>query len=509
MPIRTKLYIYERYKYNHTTITAKLRNTLPLYRLDDTLSNPGRYPAFVIYCRQTVPASAYTYKILSGTEGDVTADAASLNAGTYKIQVNPTDLNAYKSTVVDVVLPQVSYAEATVIPYSVYVTLNKVEAPVEYVILSGSVTNLPADYESVSMVLYNEEGASVASGIDHVQYMAVKDNKNYRLVYTFKDGDGVEATSEATLNSTKTSWSFVFNAAGNTQTTTTVEVVNGVIAEEINKSIGQGDALYVPASTTVATSEGEAFNGSFEVVREAAEETETDVRVYTGTPNGLQFSPAFQLAFADNWGGELGEFTLQYLNGTNWENEDAVAIDNGNYVMNIAHFSSFRSRLVYDPVVATATDSVSSVTTVDKVNSSDQAITVHFDYTYRTGYNVESVDAAVRAAGFTNANAIAYVTDLVNTELAALGIPSVSNMTEATGSQNIEVAPNYVLSTVTKTEYSVITTLSITIDGKTVTVKATSYNRVDITNDQVSYGHGHGHGHGGDLNAGGGIVEAE
>lgn len=448
--------------------------------------------------------SDYELKVLGGDGAEVT-DLTNIPAGSYTIFVNSLNA-AYESNRTTIDLAAIRVTENTPLNAGVLVVLNKVEAPVQYLMLYGEVTNFPANYENLGLTI-TKDGVVVAQGNTTVQYQAVKgDGSVYRLVFTYRDNEGNEKQETRRYTDIQTSFTIPFSEG---EAPAGVEVENGVVTEETIVPVGGGDGMTIAANTQITTSNDEPFTGTLTVSRFVEEEAETagSTRIYNGMPSGLKFSTPLQFTFADNWGGELGALNLEYLTNTGWNVEGTIAAADP-YVMEVAHFSSFRAQVASE--VASETEEVSeeTVTTVDKYNDTDNAVTVTCNYTRMEGIVISDVQSAV-AAQFQNTAAAAVVTSVINARLAQDGYVA-QEVKEVEASQTFVVQPHSVLNTVKKTQYCDNVTYTFTVNEKTITVNVTAYTRVEIDGtDQSSYDHGHGHGHGGDLNAGGGIVEAE
>lgn len=438
-------------------------------------------------------------------DGSTVENFNNVRAGQYTIRVNSTNA-AYESTTVTWDLPAVVTTSQEPVAANKLIILNEVEAPVQYQMLYGEVVGFPAGYENRGLTIMQGDNV-VVRGDYSVQYQVVRgEESNYSLVFTYADENGQETTITR-LFGTYTSYTLSFGE--NAAPEEGVNVVEGTVAEDTEISVGGGDALLVSAGTTITTSSNEPFTGTLTVTRDRAEEESTPVatRVYNGTPSGLTFSTPLQLSYTDIWGGELGDMELAYLNNGVWTAESTIAAGDP-YVMNVAHFSSFRAQVAADVTPVTTEMSEETVTPVDKYNDSDNEINVTCNYTYLDGTIISDVQAAV-AAQFTNSAAVAFVTEVINARLAADGYVAQA-VTTVEASQQFVVYAHSVLNTVKKTQYRNEVTYTFVINEKTITINVVDYTRAVIDGtDQSSYSHGHGHGHGGDLNSGGGIVEAE
>ena len=290
------------------------------------------------------------------------------------------------------------------------------------------------------------------------------------------------------------------------------------VEEDIDMTIAGEDKLAVESGTTV-TKDQKPYTGDFNVARLVSEEIQNPatLRAFEGTPSGLTFDPAMQIAFTDNWNGELGNFELLYLVNGQWvkesgNNGDVIKGQDGKYVMNVAHFSKFKAQVAVTHVAPVPTDGTETpvTTTIDKKNDTDHAITKDFEYSYYTGADV-NVAKAVADAGFENQNAKDYVVNLIGEYLAINNIPVAGVAKKVTGVHTITVNPWTCLEEVTKTQNYKTYVYKFVIAGRTIEFSVKNYTKVDFTYKmyEFGHGHGHGHGHGGDLNAGGGLVEVE
>lgn len=443
----------------------------------------------------------YSLKVTDETGNEVALTG--LAAGHYNVVVTPTDADKYIATTCSVDLPKVE-GEANA-AYYLPVVLNLKDAEKEYQILYAEV-NLGEKYQLTSMQIFKNNEVVATTTSTKLFYVAEMDGSAYKaeVKYTDDTRDFVR-----TFNYSDKETSFVLDL---TSASTSVSVEDGT-ATAGNTSLGSDDFMTVQEGTVV-TLNGENYNGTFDVVRLEAVEDVDVMRVFAGTPDGLRFSKALQISFPDSWGGELGELNLEYLTENGW----AIDADGGSvetagdtYVMNVMHFSNFRAQLPteFDDKDVTSSENVNE-TVIDKKNDNDVSVEITYTYTRQEGMIVGDVESAVKAAGFTNTAAIAYVTNLVTEKLATAGYANVG-LNSVPAEQTITVTPWTVLNKVIKTQVLEKINCVFKIAGKTVTVGVTKAGETTITPDMFVYGHGHGHahGHGGDLNAGGGIIEGE
>lgn len=437
----------------------------------------------------------YSLKVTDETGNEVALTG--LAAGHYNVVVTPTDADKYIATTCSVDLPKVE-GEANA-AYYLPVVLNLKDAEKEYQILYAEAENY-AELTSMEIFKNGNVVASTTSG--KLFYLAEKDGSVYKLEVKAKTWEGVQVERVFFYSDEVTSFVIDFNEKG-----ASAVVVDGVVTSG-DFVLGAEDRFSVLDGTT-ATLNGENFDGAIQLVRMQNYETLDVLRVYEGTPDGLLFSKPIQVSFADNWGGELGDLSLEYWGNDKWTADSNVTTSKKEYVMNVGHFSIFRARLPYS-----ATSSYEYVTEdtehlIDRKNDNDVSITVPYTYTYKYGM-IFDVEAAVRAAGFTNDNAIAYVANLITTVMnnsgfVNFGIQSVTTTTDIT------VTPWTLLKKVTKTQVTYVYDVVFELAGKTVHINVIQEAGAWITPDLFEYGHGHGHGHGhgDDLNAGGGIIEGE
>lgn len=441
-------------------------------------------------------AENYSLKVTDESGTEVSA-LTGLVAGHYNVVVTPTDAAKYVATTCSVDLPKVE-GEANA-AYYLPVVLNLKDADKEYQILYAEAENY-AELTSMEIFKNGNVVASTTSG--KLFYLAEKDGSVYKLEVKAKTWEGVQVERVFFYSDEVTSFVIDFNEKG-----ASAVVVDGVVTSG-DFVLGAEDWFSVLDGTT-ATLNGENFDGAIQLVRMQNYETLDVLRVYEGTPDGLLFSKPIQVSFADNWGGELGDLSLEYWGNDKWTADSKVTSSEKEYVMNVGHFSIFRARLPYS-----ATSSYEYVTEdtehlIDRKNDNDVSITVPYTYTYKYGM-IFDVEAAVRAAGFTNDNAIAYVANLITTVMnnsgfVNFGIQSVTTTTDIT------VTPWTLLKKVTKTQVTYVYDVVFELAGKTVHINVIQEAGAWITPDLFEYGHGHGHGHGhgDDLNAGGGIIEGE
>lgn len=444
----------------------------------------------------------YSLKVTDETGKDV-SPLTGLAAGHYNVVVTPTDADKYIATTCSVDLPKVE-GEANA-AYYLPVVLNLKDAEKEYQILYAEV-NLGEKYQLTSMQIFKNNEVVATSTSTKLFYVAEMDGSIYKLKVVYTDGTN-DYTREFNYSEGQTS--FVMDLTG---ASTSVGVEDGKVPANDGIPLGGEDFMTIQEGT-IATLNGENYNGIFDVVRLEAAEGVDVLREYVGTPDGLKFSKALQITFRDAWDGQLGELKLEYLTKDGWTDADGGSVEkNGEYyVMNVMHFSNFRAQLPIEFDDNDVTSSkIENTTDIDKKNDNDASVVVTYKYTRQEGMIVDDVEAAVVAAGFTGTAAVAYVKNLITEKLAEAGYANVGMETVA-GGERITVTPWTVLNKVTKTQVINNINCVFKIAGKTVTVGVTKAGETTITPDMFVYGHGHGHahGHGGDLNAGGGIIEGE
>ena len=438
----------------------------------------------------------YSLKVTDETGKDVSA-LSGLAAGHYNVVVTPTDADKYIATTCSVDLPKVE-GEANA-AYYLPVVLNLKDAEKEYQILYAEAENYA---ELTSMEIFKGDNVVASSTSGKLFYLAEKDGSVYKLVVNAISWEGVKVERVFFYSNEITSFIIDFDEKG-----ASAVVVDGVVTSG-DFVLGAEDRFSVLDGTT-ATLNGENFDGAFQLVRMPNYETLDVLRVYEGTPDGLLFSKPIQVSFTDYWGGELGDLSLEYLDNDKWTADSKISSSKKEYVMNIGHFSIFRARLPYS-----ATSSYELVTEdtehlIDKKNDNDVSIEVPYTYTYKAGMTYD-VESSVRAAGFTNADAIEYITNLITVVMYDSGFFN-TGCEIYTDTENIIVTPWTVLNKVTKTQVTYVYDVVFELAGKTVHINVIQEAGAWITPDLFEYGHGHGHahGHGGDLNAGGGIIEGE
>ena len=444
-------------------------------------------------------AENYSLKVTDESGTEVSA-LTGLVAGHYNVVVTPTDAAKYVATTCSVDLPKVE-GEANA-AYYLPVVLNLKDAEKEYQILYAEV-NAMDSYKLNNISILKNGVEVVAVRTNKVFYLAEKDGSVYSLKVAYLDNNNKQGVVERTFTDKVTSFYIELGER------------NSVDVEGGNVKAGTyrlGDDEFSVAEGTIASLNGETYDGSFELVRMKNLEVREILRAYNGTPDGLSFSKPIQIAFDDIWGGELGKLNLVYQEDNGLlENEGSVNSVDNKYVMDVEHFSNFYAQLPFEVVSGGITGEVKDVTEhiIDRKNDTDVPVTIPYTYTYKSGMSF-NVEAAVRAAGFTNEEAISYVTNLITLKMSDLNLVN-TGIVENKWTQDIVVMPWTVLNKVTKTQLTLEYTGVFEVAGKTVIVDVDNPYWARIEPDTFTYGHGHGHGHGhgGDLNAGGGIIEGE
>lgn len=255
----------------------------------------------------------------------------------------------------------------------------------------------------------------------------------------------------------------------------------------------------------------------------AEEASEVVLRSFFGNPDGAKFSTPLAITFADNYGGELGNLTLQYKTADGWgtslTNQDNpnqnnnVALADGIYKMLVSHFSQFRAAIkgeLGEPVKTTEYGD-EYTKEINQQNNTDKNENLIITYSKAESGAIYNGLAESIGAKYSNMNAQKVVDSAIRNVFVKKGMAIGNEFAKADVDLAYSVAPYTLVKSITvKTEYET-STYNFTLNGKVVVVTVKSVVKHLITADTVylGHGHGHGHGHGDDLNAGGGIIVGE
>ena len=470
-------------------------------------------------------AADYSVTLTNGKGEKVTptnGEYVDLAYGIYNVVVTPTDATKFEAYTSSLTLSQVKVAPDTdnlnAEVYAVLVVKSEEKPEKEYKILSAFVD---ASGDKGELVITNlkltKDGATIAeSQSDYIIYLDqyIKGETHvYQLHVNYKD-NGVAKVKTVTYGASVSSVSVVL-----VENQSSVEVNDGKVEEDIEQALDEDTELKVEEGTQIymiVNGVEVPYSGTFDVVRQTWEESEqTTLRAFEGTPQGLKFSKPLQITFKDDWGGELGALELQYWNDeTGWGTDGTGSVKNvgESYVMNVEHFSKFKAEVAFkDTILSTTPDTDTKITTVkDGMNDEASSITVPFEFKVKYGNKISDVDAAIRKAGFSNSDAVRYVSDIINQTLAKHGYTNYAD--EHSETAWITIPAWSCLDSVTKTLPIEIIEFKFTIaDKQPIIISVTNWNGQYIIDPKiVTFGHGHGHSHGhGQGNAGGGIIEAE
>ena len=240
----------------------------------------------------------------------------------------------------------------------------------------------------------------------------------------------------------------------------------------------------------------------------------TVLRMYRGTPDGIKFAKdgsAADITVSFNEFGteDFGEVTL--VNANLDKADGSISATDGAYVLTIPHFSTFGAKIDFSSEESgTPTEKKEKTEReIGKKNDTDYAVNATIRYYYNTGSKFD-IDEAVK--DFTNDKAKERAKALILNDLASKNI--VNNWEEKKTAEFIyTVAPYTCLESATIEALTKVTTYKYKIGSKEVTLDVTTAVKTEVKDVKTfTFGHGHGHSHDhghGDLNADGGIIEAE
>lgn len=486
-------------------------------------------------------------------------------AGEYLVKTDKIE-GKYNASVTALSLAdfQVKESEDNVTVRSIVIRLNPVTAaPAEYITVLGDVrdvNNKPVVAKEITVKGYDEAMYNVCNFNFKLEK---KEGVNVIVIEAKvlnEKGDGfVPTTAKITLNDENTRYitvKFPFavkdgqidTSAGSGSTSVSVvgnperdeegKTVAEVSTEMTDANTGAKTTVTIPAGTKIENLgdnesivvSGNATTDNSEV-QEPAEGGETGgttipvtatdgtvvIKSFTGTPDGVKFTPAIKVAFEDEYNGELGEsFDLEYLNeSTNtWavdEEGGSITYADGSYTMNVAHFSTFRASMSIDPKIVAATDSTTIKEPVKNGANEEENALNGFKLTYK-GYVGSRYADYQKLVDDVNAN-------FSNEKARSLVLNSILGMNPTARKTNFDTQDYYGTTNIPAwtqlNSFNVTTkvekkTYTVTVNKKTITfvVENVVSVKISVTDDnKTSIGHGHGHGSG--NNAGGGIVTGD
>ena len=278
-----------------------------------------------------------------------------------------------------------------------------------------------------------------------------------------------------------------------------------------------GDELDIPDNVFPFLN-GKEYLGNIYVERLQTSDL-TILGMFRGTPLGVVFESEADkkdgkvMVSFNQFGTEFGNVTLVNINNEPIKEEGFTSeIGNDKYTLNIPHFSTFGAKINFK---ASANEVVPSSKAekydIGRKNDTDYGVNVTIRYKYATGSQFD-IETAIESLGFTNPNAKERAKALILNDLASRNI--VNNWKEDNASEFIfTVAPYTCLESYTIEESTETTTYTYEIGSKTVSLDVTTAVKTEVKDVKTfTFGHGHGHSHdhgNSDLNAGGGIIEAE
>lgn len=447
------------------------------------------------------------------------------------------------------------------IVYPVSVSLKK-----EYVTISGYVTDV--NNKMVAARQISVKGSSVESIYNSSTFSfklaKTSDVSAYTVEATVLDeasNKEVPASAKVTLEDGKTLYTAVVkfpfaikdgevdnSTEGGTTSVTVIEPTldkDGKTTEEIRTEVADNTSeakvtVSIPAGTKIenlgderimilgnsTTSNDDTDNnqgGEGETGGNAgvpAEPTDGTVvlKSFTGKPDGVKFTPAIEIIVEDEYDGQLGsEFALEYLNEeTNtWAvDKDGGSVDfkDGQYIMNVAHFSTFRASLAAD--VKFTTDTISPTKTIDleePVANTDEK-DKNYIINYKAAEGTIYTDYATLKADINSYFSNTKAQNLVRNTIKGLNPSAATNgtYTERDESHTTVIPASKQLNSYDLTTETEVKTYTVTINDKVITFKVEKIISVKISvSDKNMISLDHGHGHGDNDNAGGGIVTGD
>ena len=486
-------------------------------------------------------------------------------AGEYLVKTDKIE-GKYNASVTALSLAdfQVKESEDNVTVRSIVIRLNPVTAaPAEYITVLGDVRDVNNNAVVAKEVTVKDYNQSMYNVSNFNFKLEKKEGVNVIVIEAKvlnEKGDGfVPTTAKITLNDENTRYitvKFPFavkdgqidTSAGSGSTSVSVvgnperdeegKTVAEVSTEMTDANTGAKTTVTIPAGTKIENLgdnesivvSGNATTDNSEV-QEPAEGGETGgttipvtatdgtvvIKSFTGTPDGVKFTPAIKVAFEDEYNGDLGEsFALQYLDETTntWavdKEGGSITYADGSYTMNVAHFSTFRASMSIDPKIVAATDSTTIKEPVENGANEEENALNGFKLTYK-GYVGSRYADYQKLVDDVNAN-------FSNEKARSLVLNSILGMNPTARKTNFDTQDYYGTTNIPAwtqlNSFNVTTkvekkTYTVTVNKKTITfvVENVVSVKISVTDDnKTSIGHGHGHGSG--NNAGGGIVTGE
>lgn len=293
---------------------------------------------------------------------------------------------------------------------------------------------------------------------------------------------------------------------------TTVTISAGTKIE----NLGDEDIVVTGNKTTSNTETEEPGQGGSSLPTEPTDGAVV-LKSFTGKPDGVTFDPAIEVSFDDEYEGQLGEksFILQYFNeDTQTWGEDGGSVDyeNGKYIMNVPHFSTFRASMSVSPKVETDTVIVTDPIKIERMNNEEEPL-MNFKLTYKKGKEGSEYANYNKLVSDINTNfSNEKAQKLVLNSLKGINPDANKGLKdkEYVGYTNIPgwTMLNYV-NVITTTE---VKNYTVTVNNKEIKFTVNRIISVEISaneKDMTHIGHSHGHGDGDLNNVGGGIVVGE
>lgn len=432
-------------------------------------------------------------------------DLASVKAGIYNIVVTPTDATKYNTYTTMLSLPVVEVEAATppavnkAIPFTLYSVLTEKSNPIEYNVLSAFVSiETGVEVTKMQITKGGEVVATTTEG-NYIVYLAQKNSGAYKLTVDYT-ADGVAKQEVRNFTDKELAFAIILRV-----NQTSIELEEGTTPLDANTT------LTIDEGTT-ATLNGKEYTGSLTLVRNINSAENSYLREYSAKPDGLILSKPIHILFKDQFGGQLNSLKLLYLNeeNHNWiEDGGDVTTANGIHSMNVEHFSTFKAAVSFEENYSSLIKEDSTETVVGKKNDTDKTVTKKFEYSYRDGIGMSDVEEVVHNAGFKDAAAYC-VKELIHQSIGMDRAPGINTIK---GITDISVLPYTCLESIVKKQSTIFNMFKFTIENKEMIVTIEIPASATFIPNTYTFGHGHGHshghGHGDDLNAGGGIIEAE
>lgn len=275
------------------------------------------------------------------------------------------------------------------------------------------------------------------------------------------------------------------------------------------------DQIVIPADLF-----GDGSTQTITIQREGREEeTASDaIRVYEGKPDGLQFTNPLEFTFNATAG---KNYKVYYEEGGVWklaEGNDANVVDNGDgtYTAKIWHFSRFKFAENDYEIDWAEVDTLAGPALAQDYkeyvgHTTSQPVTVAWTdpvwvgYKFTDGQTLDQIFDGCVIKDRAISEVQAWLTDS-----GIINIAEGTEFNKEVRDDLVTTIPEYYNVTALTVDYATQTIArTLTIDGVTYRVSVDGVVGQTMSSDGEPYSHDHGHGHGDNLNAGGGIMDAE